>query len=182
MKELSLHILDIVQNSVAAGAKTISVEVIDNINENLYSITITDDGSGMSKEEVEKVIDPFYTTRTTRKVGLGIPLLKQNAESTGGTFTIETQKGKGTKVCAIFKHNHVDRPVMGDIAGVIVSNMVSYDNIRWIYRHKTPYGEYAIDSEEVKEALEGVSLNQNSIIKLIVEMINENLKEINFSE
>jgi len=177
-----LHILDIVQNSVVAGAKTIKVEVVENIEDNIYSITITDDGSGMSKEEVESVTDPFYTTRTTRKVGLGIPLLKQNAELTGGSLTIESEKGKGTKVCAIFKHNHIDRPIMGDIAGVMVLNMVSYKEIRWIYTHKTIYGEYKIDSQEIREVMYGVNLYQNSVIKLLKEMINENLKEINFSE
>jgi len=177
-----LHILDIVQNSVAAGAKNITVEVIDNIEKNIYSITVTDDGSGMSKDEAEKVIDPFYTTRTTRKVGLGIPLMKLNAELTGGSFAIDTEKGKGTKINALFKHNHVDRPIMGDIAGVFVLSMVSYENIRWVYNHKTAFGEYKIDSYEIAEAMKGVSLNQNKVIKFLKEMINENLKEINFSE
>ncbi len=182
MKELSLHILDIVQNSVSAGAKTVTIEVVEDVDDNIYSITISDDGKGINKEDVEKVTDPFYTTRTTRKVGLGLPLLKQNAELAGGYFSLDTEVGKGTKVTAVFQHNHIDRPIMGDIAGVVVLNVASYQNIRWIYVHKTNISEYKFDSLEIKEVLGDLDINQTKVIKFLKEMINENLSAINYSD
>jgi signal transduction histidine kinase len=102
MKDLSLHILDIVQNSISAGAANISIRIDENVVTDTFSIEIEDDGCGMDQQTVQKVTDPYYTSRTTRKVGLGVPLFKQNAEMSGGTFGIESQPGKGTTVRAVF--------------------------------------------------------------------------------
>ena len=119
MRELSLNVMDIVQNSVRAGASLITVQVAESKKHDTLTITITDNGCGMSAEQVKSVIDPFFTTRTTRKVGLGVPLFKMEAEMTGGSFQIDSEKGKGTKVTAVFRPSHVDMIPLGDIASVI---------------------------------------------------------------
>jgi len=179
MKDLSLHILDIIQNSISAGANLIELTIEENLSQNLYQITFTDNGSGMSSEMVEKVTDPYFTSRTTRKVGLGLPLLKQNAERTGGNLTIVSEIGKGTTVKAVFQHNNIDRPVLGDIAGVIVMLCSANPDINFVYRHLTEKGEYIFDSREVKEMLDDVSISDPKIMKYLKEMIKENLLEIN---
>lgn len=181
MKELSLHIMDIIQNSIVAEASCIEIELIENIAENIYSICIRDDGKGMTAEMLANVTDPYCTSRTTRKVGLGIPLFKQNAEQTGGNLTITSELGKGTELTAIFKHNNIDRPMMGDIAGVIVLTAAANENIRFVYSHKTESGEYVFDTEEIKEALDGMRMNQPEVIRYLKEMIKENLTEIHYS-
>ena len=115
MNELSLHILDIVQNSIKANAKLVKISVQQNTLENTYSVTISDDGHGMNESTLSKVSDPFYTTRTTRKVGMGISLFKMAAEMTGGSFTITSIEDEGTEVVANFINNHIDRAPLGDI-------------------------------------------------------------------
>ena len=135
----------------------------------------------MSPEMLANVTDPYFTSRTTRKVGLGIPLLKQNAERAGGSFTINSELGKGSILKATFQHNNFDRPMMGDIAGVIVLTAAANENIRFIYTHITETGEYIFDTEEIKEAMDGMSINQSQVIKYLKDMIKENLTEINYS-
>jgi len=110
MKDLSMHILDIIQNSVRANASYVELQIIENKVEDSYSITIKDNGDGMDEDMLAKVSDPFFTTRTTRKVGLGLPLLKQNAERTGGHMKISSVLGEGTKTEAVFSHSNIDRP------------------------------------------------------------------------
>ena len=125
MRELSLNVMDIVQNSVRAGASLITVQVAESKKHDTLTITITDNGCGMSAEQVKSVIDPFFTTRTTRKVGLGVPLFKMEAEMTGGSFQIDSEEGKGTKVTAVFRPSHVDMIPLGDIASVIPNSIFS---------------------------------------------------------
>ncbi|MFZ4740092.1 MAG: ATP-binding protein [Bacteroidales bacterium] len=181
MKELSLHILDIVQNSIVANADLIEIMIVENKADNLYCISIKDNGKGMTKEMLANVTDPYCTSRTTRKVGLGIPLFKQNAEKAGGSFTIDSTLGKGTVVTAIFQHNNFDRPMLGDIAGVIVLTVAANENIHFIYTHTTETGEYIFDTDEIKEAMDGMSINQPQVIRYLKEMIKENLTEIHYS-
>lgn len=181
MKELSLHIMDIIQNSIVAEASCIEIELIENKAENIYSISIIDNGKGMTAEMLANVTDPYCTSRTTRKVGLGIPLFKQNAERAGGSLTISSELGKGTLLKAVFQHDNLDRPMMGDIAGVIVLTAAANENIRFVYTHKTESGEYVFDTEEIKEALDGMRMNQPEVIRYLKEMIKENLTEIHYS-
>ncbi len=181
MKELSLHIMDIIQNSIVAEASCIEIELIENKAENIYSISIKDNGKGMSAEMLANVTDPYCTSRTTRKVGLGIPLFKQNAERAGGSLAITSELGKGTLLKAVFQHDNLDRPMMGDIAGVIVLTAAANENIRFVYSHKTDKDEYVFDTEEIKEAMDGMSINQPQVIRYLKEMIKENLTEIHYS-
>ena len=182
MKDLSLHILDIIQNSISAKANLIELTIEENLKDNLYTLTFIDNGMGMSDETAKKVVDPYFTSRTTRKVGLGLPLLKQNAERTGGNLTITSKEGCGTTVKAVFQHNSIDRPVLGDIAGVIVLLCSANPEINFVYRHITESGEYIFDSREIKETLEGVSISNPDIMKYLKEMIKENLLEINTND
>ena len=126
----------------------------------------------------EKVIDPYVTSRTTRKVGLGLPLLLMNAERTGGHLTIISQTGKGTEVEALFIYDNIDRLPLGDIAGTIVLLASANPTIEFIYKHTVDGEEYIFDTREIKEALDEVSISDNHIFKYLKEMINENLQEI----
>jgi anti-sigma regulatory factor (Ser/Thr protein kinase) len=182
MKDLSLHILDIVQNSIRAKAKLISIEITELPKENQLIITITDDGSGMNREQLQRAIDPFYTSRTTRKVGLGLSLLKQNAEMTNGTFNIESELGKGTKVTAMFGLNHLDRPIMGDLVGTLLLLIYSSGEIDYVFKHQTPSGEYVLDTRELKQTLENVPLNHPEVRSFLKEMLQGNLEQIQISE
>lgn len=178
MKDLSLHILDIVQNSLSAGAANIVVKITEDTEANEYTIRIEDDGCGMTQEVLRRVTDPFFTSRTTRKVGLGIPLFKQNAERTGGNFQIISQPGTGTTVIAGFVHDNIDRPALGDMAGVMVLLAGANPEIHFCYEHIRNGALYRFDTNEVKDALDGMPVNDPKIMKYLKEMIHENLVEI----
>jgi anti-sigma regulatory factor (Ser/Thr protein kinase) len=182
MKDLSLHILDIVQNSIRAKAKLIEIEINELPKENQLIITITDDGSGMNPEQLKSAIDPFYTSRTTRKVGLGLSLFKQNAEMTGGTFNLESELGKGTKVTATFGLNHLDRPVMGDLVGTLLILICTPEEIDYVIKHQTPSGKFVLDTREIKQTLENVPINNPEVRSFLKEMLKENLEQIQISE
>lgn len=182
MKELSLHVYDLMENSIAAKASLIELTINDSIKDNIYSFTINDNGKGMSQEFLAKVTDPWTTTRTTRKVGIGLPLIKMNTELCGGGMVIESELGKGTTLRFWFQHDHIDRPPMGDLAGTIVMLCSQHEDIHFIYKHITDKDEYIFDTDEVKEALDGMSMNDITIIKYLKEMVQENLEEIEYNE
>jgi anti-sigma regulatory factor (Ser/Thr protein kinase) len=178
MKELSLHILDIVQNSISAQAYKIEIIIDENISEDQYVITIIDNGKGMDEEMLKNVTDPFFTTRTTRDVGVGLSLFKQNAEQTGGTLTIESKPGEGTTVKAVFGFKHIDRLPLGDMAGTMTLLIGANPKIRFIYNHNTPLSEFEFDTNEVREELGKIPINHPDILKALKEMIEENLDMI----
>jgi anti-sigma regulatory factor (Ser/Thr protein kinase) len=178
MKDLSLHILDIVQNSVSAGAKNIVVSIAEDTKKDTLTILIQDDGKGMAPDVVARVTDPYFTSRTTRHVGLGLPLFKQNAEMSGGSFHIESQVGRGTVVKAVFGHSHIDRPPMGDMPGVLMMLVGSNPEIEYYYKHTKDGKEYIFDTREVKEVLEGLPLNEPAVLRHLKEMVRENLREV----
>lgn len=178
MKDLASHIMDITQNSVRAKASEIEIVIDENLTEDRLSITIQDNGCGMDEETLKRVRDPFFTSRTVRKVGLGIPLLQQNAERTGGKVNITSEKGEGTVIEAIFGYTHLDRPPLGDVAGTIGLLVMANPEIVFRYSHSSPKGEFHFDTEEVKAILEGLPINTPEIIRGIEEMIRENEKEI----
>ena len=178
MKNLSLHILDIIQNSIRAKASLIELEIFENLKENVFKIIIKDNGIGIEKEKLNKILDPYYTSRKTRNVGLGLSLFKQNAERTGGFLKIYSKLGTGTVVKIMFEYNNIDRPILGDISGVVTLLVASNPNIEFIYKHKTDKGEYFFNSKEIKKILENVSINEPKVIRFLKEMINENLQNI----
>ena len=181
MKDISLHILDIVQNSISANATMIEIGIEESQAENTYTVSIKDNGKGMTPEMTKKVSDPYVTSRTTRKVGLGLPLLMLNAERTGGHLSITSDLGKGTEVEALFVYNNIDRIPLGDMAGTIVLLASANPLIEFVYSHTVNGEQYIFDTREIKEALDEVSINDVHIFKYLKEMINENLQEIKAS-
>jgi hypothetical protein len=181
MKTLSLNILDIVQNSIRAKANEISIKIEEFISNDIYKITITDNGSGIPEEILNNVTNPFVTTRTKRRLGMGLSLLKYHAEITGGGLEIESKIGKGTEVRANFSCSHIDRQPLGDIAGVLKILIAANQGINFIYLHKTDKGLYSFNTRETIEYLEVESLNDMALLEDIRVMINENLKEIDAS-
>ena len=178
MNELALHILDIVQNSISAKATLIEIAIKENLAKDIFEIRITDNGKGIAPDMLEKVTDAYVTSRTSRKVGLGLPLLKQNAEQTGGSLKIESELGKGTKVFALFSHKHFDRPPLGDIAGTICLLVTANPNIDFIYEHKISGNQYVFDTRQIKQALDDVPISNPDVYRLLKEMIETNLKDI----
>ncbi len=174
MKELSLHILDIMQNSIVAGATLIQLELIEDREEDVLSFSISDNGKGMSKEMVEAVINPFTTSRTTRKVGLGIPLLKAAAELTGGGITLSSQVGEGTVITAKFGYSHIDRQPLGDMAETMLGLITSHQEIDFVYQHRVNTEEYALDTREMRQMLGEVSFSEPQVMLWLSEFLKEN--------
>ena len=176
MKELSLNILDITENSVKAGASLTRI-LIEETADSL-TISIKDDGCGMSEEVVKRVIDPFYTTRTTRSVGLGIPLFKLAAEMTGGSFDIESEVGVGTKTKAVFKTDHLDFTPLGDMCSSVVLLITMNTHMDFLYRYRIDEREFTLDTRQLKEILGDVPLNEPSIANWIKDYINQNTNQL----
>lgn len=174
MRELSLNILDIAQNSITAGASLITVEVTENTVDKTMLIGIYDNGKGMSEEQVKSVIDPFYTTRTTRKVGMGIPLFKMAAEQTGGGLEIESETGVGTSVRATFKTDSVDFTPLGDIASTVQMLITMNTDRDFVYKHTVNEKEFIADTREIKEILGDVPLDAYEVSQWLLEFIKEN--------
>jgi anti-sigma regulatory factor (Ser/Thr protein kinase) len=181
MKDLALHILDILQNSVAAGATLVKLQIDEVPAKNEYHVKFTDNGKGMDAKIMKSVTDPFFTTRTTRKVGLGLPLLKQNAERTGGSLKIQSKPGNGTEVDVIFVYSHIDRLPTGDIEGTMALTVSSFPAIDFIYTHTTPNGTFVFDTFEIKESLADLPISNPQVIAFMKNLIHDNLCEIKAS-
>lgn len=177
MTELSLNILDVAENSIRADADYIEVLVSVDTNADTLVIEINDNGCGMSSEQVERVLDPFYTTRTTRRVGLGVPFFRQAAESTGGSFAITSEEGKGTKVKAVFGLSHIDRMPLGDINATVYTLVVFHETIDWYYKYTYNDKSFVLHTQELKEILGDVSLRVPEVSKFIREYLDVNKAE-----
>ena len=178
MRELSLNILDIAQNSIAAGASLTEIVVKEDTHKKELLVGIYDNGKGMTEEQVENVKDPFFTTRTTRKVGMGIPLFKMAAEQTGGTFNITSELGVGTKVEAVFRTDSIDFTPIGDM-GSTISTIVSMNEDKdFIYIRSVDEREFKFSSADIKQVLEGVPLSEPSVIMWIEGYIKEQTDEL----
>ena len=173
MKELSLHILDIVQNSVAAGAATISVDVDEQRGDDRLTFSVADDGRGMDPETVAKVTDPFYTTRTTRKVGLGLPLLKETSTSCNGSFSIDSKPGEGTTVTASYQWTHIDRPPLGDMASTMLTILLGNEDVDIKYSHRKEQLAFSFESKDMKEVLDGVSFQNLEVYQWLKDFLTE---------
>ena len=183
MREIALHLLDIAENSVAAESRNIHIDVIEDLHDDLLKVSVTDDGRGMDAETAKRVLDPFYTTRTTRKVGLGIPLLKLAAESSGGGLTLETESGKGTCIEAHFQHSHIDRMPLGDVGTTFLTLLVSYPHIHWVFKYQTIANAsstktFELDDEEIKSVLGDTPLTEPEVLKILRGMIEEGIEAL----
>ena len=184
MKELSLNILDIAENSVKAGA--LLTEITIDESESVLTLTIRDDGSGMSEETLQSVTNPFYTTRTTRKVGLGIPLLKLSAEQTGGSLTInskmadEKDSTHGTTVTATFNKGHIDFTPLGDVISSIVTLVQGHPERDFLFTHKNGNTKIVLDTRELREILGDVPLDTYEVLNWIRDFLKEQYGETQF--
>lgn len=178
MLELSLHILDIVENSTRAGAKRIYIDIMEDSDRDLLSLEIRDNGCGMSQEVLKKVMDPFFTTKTVRNVGLGIPMLAQAAERTGGRFTIESKGGEGTRVIAEFRLNHPDRQPLGDMASTLATMVAGNTDVDFIYRHRHDGLEYVLDTQAIRKEIGDVPMNHVEVLGFIKNHVQSGLEEI----
>lgn len=177
MKELSLNILDIVENSIKAKASL--TEITLNETENVLTLIIKDNGCGMSEETLRGVTDPFYTTRTTRKVGLGLPLLKMAAEQTGGKITVESVHeskdavNHGTTVTAVFYTDHIDFTPLGDVVESVLTLIQGHPDTDFLFTHTKGENTVQLDTRQLREVLEGVPLNTYDVIEWIREYLHE---------
>ena len=178
MQELSENILDIAQNSISANAKNITIEVLESMMEDTLTIVIEDDGKGMSKEFLATVTSPFKTTRTTRKVGLGISFLKEAAEMTGGRFEISSELGKGTKVTAVFVRSHIDRQPIGDLGGTVATLVYLNPDIDFTLIHSLDERGYNLSTKEMRKILEGVPLDTPEVMSFVKDYISEHMSDL----
>lgn len=177
MPEISLNILDVAENSTRADASLVQITVDVQPDADRLTVIITDDGCGMTKEQVERVTDPFYTSRTTRKVGLGVPFFKFAAESTGGSFSIESEPGKGTTVTAIFTLNHIDRMPLGDMTATIHTLIQGHPDTDFLYVYRCNEKEFSLDTREMRAILGDVPFDTPEISSYIKDYLTENKLE-----
>ena len=158
LEDLSHHVLDIAENSVNAGARHVTLELEEDRRGDRLRLLVEDDGCGMKEEILQRVTDPLYTTRTTRRVGLGLPFLRQAAEACEGKLVLDSVPGRGTRLEADFRWDHVDRPPLGDLPATLMTLLMGHPEIRWIYRHRVDDREYVLDSRDLLEVLEDPEL------------------------
>ena len=179
MRDLSLHILDLVQNSVKAGASLVQVRIRDSAGDDAVVIEIADDGCGMDADLLARVTSPFTTTRTTRRVGLGIPMFKANAEGSGGSFSIDSRVGEGTRVKGVFGRSNIDRPPMGDLQGpmlTLVLGTPEYPDYLLLY--ETDDTSFTFDTREVRRALDGLPLDLPEVVSWMRDYLREGFEQI----
>ncbi|MRR32029.1 ATP-binding protein [bacterium] len=181
MREIVLHLLDLAENSVSAGAKAITIEVCEDLDRDLLTASIEDDGRGMDEETVKKITDPFYTSRTTRNVGLGIPLLKEAAEACEGGMSIRSKPGIGTRVEVMFRHSHIDRMPLGNLKGTFTGLTVTHPEVHWIFRYTArnnrKEGTFEFDDEPVKTILVDVPLTHPDVLTYLSETLGNGLDD-----
>ena len=188
MRELALHILDIAENSISASADRIKIFVEENFTEDRLKIRIEDNGKGMNTETLVTITDPFVTSRTSRKVGLGIPFFKAAAEACEGTFNIQSTPGQGTTVEAIFKHSHIDRMPLGDLTATLMTLIIGSPEVHWVFEYQVNQERFIFDDEPIKETLLGLPLSEPAVMKFIrqeleagIQTVREDAKMIKLS-
>lgn len=178
MKDLSLHILDLVQNSISAQSVHTIVGIRSDLNSRILEISVEDNGTGMDRELLEGVTDPFTTTRTTRRVGLGIPLMKASAERSEGGFEITSEKGKGTCIVARFNIDNIDRPPLGDLAVTIIDIIISEPSRELELVLENGSETFRLDSDEIRERLGEVPITEYAVVTWMKEYLDEGIKVI----
>jgi len=178
MRELSLHILDIAMNSVKAQASLITINIEEDHKSNLLTVEIIDNGCGMSPEFLKTVRDPFSTTRTTRKVGMGISLFEAAAVACGGKLELSSELGEGTTLKTYFQLDHIDRAPIGDMSGTMIILISGSPDIDFVYRHTKNGKTFLLETSQLRTVLEGVPLNTPDVLSWISDFINEGLSEL----
>lgn len=178
MQELALHILDLVQNSVRAEATRIAIKVEEDTVKNQLTFTIDDNGKGMEESFVQRLRDPFTTTRTLRKVGLGIPFVAQMCRECEGDLVIESQKGRGTKIKATMKYDHIDRLPLGSMAKTLITLIMAKPTIHYCYTYVYNEEIFQLDSKKIQEVLGDVPINNYEILEWLQAFIEEGTLEV----
>lgn len=179
MKSLAYHMLDIVQNALRAGATLVELDVVEDESRDLFRLQVDDNGRGMDPSTLGRAIDPYYTSRKSRHVGLGLSLLKQNSERTGGGFYIDSKPGEGTTVRADFCRSHIDLPAIGDLPGTIHQLIVGNPGRDFVYRHTFNNRGFVLDTREIKQALEGWPIDHPGLRGDLRELIESYFQELN---
>jgi anti-sigma regulatory factor (Ser/Thr protein kinase) len=177
LRELSLHLLDIAENSISAGASRIVISVREDLVADELWLQVADNGKGMSEEMVANVLDPFVTTRTTRRVGLGIPLLKQAAEACGGFLKVESEQGIGTTLTAKFQHSHIDRMPLGDLGDTMITLLLGTPAVNWVFNYQYNDQCFEFDDTEVKEVLGDMPLSDFRVIEFLSNTISDGIRD-----
>lgn len=178
MEDISLHILDIAENALKAGATRIEIRIFEDIDKDILKVQIIDNGSGMSEEMVQTVTDPFVTTRTERRVGLGLPLLAEAARMTGGDIEIKSSPGKVTSIEADFVYRHIDRKPLGDLIRTMMALIVGNPAVDFSYHHQKGNHDYCLDTTELRKHLEEIPINHPDVVSLIKKNLTDGLKEL----
>jgi anti-sigma regulatory factor (Ser/Thr protein kinase) len=178
LQDLSLHILDIVENSLKAGASRVEIRVGEDLERDRMTIEIVDNGCGMDEAMMARVLDPFFTTRKTRRVGLGLPFLKEACRESRGELSLRSQPGKGTTVMATFQHSHIDRKPMGDIRETLIALIAGHPEVEILYEHRKNGASFVLDTREIQEGLGGVPLNAPQVLSALREHIRSGLQDL----
>jgi hypothetical protein len=178
MRDLSLHILDIAENSIEARASRIDIRLEEDRNLGLLILEIIDDGVGMDEEMLKRALDPFVTTKTTRRFGLGLPLLDQAARAANGRLTLESKPGGGTQVRAVFELGHIDLKPIGDMPQTLATLIAGHPEIDIVYQHKVDRSKYALDTREIKAQLGGLPIESPEVIAVLKKNIKEGLEQL----
>jgi hypothetical protein len=179
LQDLSLHILDISENSIEAGATKINIMINEDTRRNKLVLKIEDNGSGLDEETRQKVLDPFYTTKKGKEAGLGISLLAQSAREADGNLTIESQKGKGTTITTEFVYDHIDRRPVGDMADTIIALLTGRGaGIDIVYQHCKDGDGFILDTRDIKAELQDVPINNPEVLNLLGETIHTGLRDL----
>ena len=180
MKEISLHLLDIIQNSISAGASEVGVSVEVDHARDMMRTEVRDNGRGMDEEMAKAVISPFTTSRTTRKVGLGIPFFKEGAEGCDGSFELESKPGVGTRIAASYRISHIDRPPLGDMAETMAATVCCNPDIDFTYEYRVDGSEFLFSTKEIRATLgPEIPLDTPQVAAWIREYLNEGIQELN---
>lgn len=175
---MSLHIMDIAENGISAGARLIDIAVTEDIKGNRLKVGIKDNGRGIPADLLEHVADPFYTTRTTRRVGLGLSLFREASKRCEGDFKITSREGEGTEIEATFRLDHIDLAPLGNMVGTLTSLIVGNPDVDFVYTHEVNGKEFRLDTREVKKELEGAEITHPKVIRFLGDLIRESLAEI----
>lgn len=178
MDDLSLHILDIIENSVRADATRVTLAIEISKADNILVITIEDNGKGMDAEEIRQCENPFYTTKACKKTGLGISLLKQSALETDGSFSLRSEKGKGTSVTAEFQFDHIDRRPLGDIAKTFYLLIAAFPTVNLLLTFTQNGLSFDVDTAEIKKELEDIPINAPDVLKTLRKHITEGIRSV----
>jgi len=176
-----MHILDIAENSTRAGATMITVQITEDRIHDAYTIDIVDNGRGMDTDTLQRALDPFFTTKSVRRIGLGLPMLHQATKIADGHFSVDSTEGIGTHITASFRHSHLDRQPLGDMPGTMVALITGTPKVNFRYEHYCNGRTFVLDTREIKKELAGIPLNTPLVLNFIKHSVKEGLEEVGAS-